>query len=118
MNERRRRYRLGLAAELLCRWHLRLRGYRILATRFDPVVGEIDIIARRRSVVAYIEVKARRDLELAAASVTPRQRGRIRRAAEAFLGARPELLDYDQRFDVMLIAPWRMPRHLIDAWRD
>lgn len=117
-NERRRRYRLGLTAELACRWHLRLRGYRILASRFRPPVGEIDIVARRGHVVAFIEVKARRDLDLAAESVTARQRGRIRRAASAFLMKHPELAAEDQRFDVMLVAPWRPPHHMIDAWRD
>ncbi len=116
--ERRRREAAGRRAELVCVWHLRLRGWRILARRMRSPVGEIDIVAARRGLIAFIEVKARRDLALAAHSVTPRQRRRIRRAAEAFLQQRPDLAGRDMQFDVMLVAPWRAPRHLIDAWRD
>ncbi len=116
--DRRRREAAGRRAETACVWHLRLRGWRILARRVRSPVGEIDIVAARRGLVAFIEVKARRDLALAAHSITPRQRRRIRRAAEAFLQKRPDLAGRDMRFDVMLVAPWRVPRHLIDAWRD
>lgn len=116
--ERRRRYRLGRFAETQCRWLLILRGYRILATRFRQPVGEIDIVARRGGLVAFIEVKARDDLDSAAESVTARQRRRIRRAAEAFLSRHPRLAPLDMRFDVMLVSRGRLPRHVIDAWRD
>ena len=57
--ERLRAWRRGRAAETLCVWHLRLRGYRILARGYRVPVGEIDIVARRGRVVAAIEVKAR-----------------------------------------------------------
>lgn len=117
-DERQRRHRLGLRAEFLCVVHLRLRGYRILARRFRVPVGEIDIVVRRGRVVAFVEVKARGDLDEAAESVTPRQRRRIRRAAEAYLAAHPVPADCDLRFDVMLLAPGRWPCHVKDAWRD
>ena len=117
-NERRRRLQYGRWAEAICALSLMLRGYRILARRYRTPLGEIDIVARRGGLIAFIEVKARRDLALAAHSVTPRQRRRVRRAAEAFLQRRPDLAGRDIRFDVMLVAPWRPPRHLIDAWRD
>jgi len=116
--ERRRRETAGRRAETACVWHLRLRGWRIIARRARSPVGEIDIVAARRGLVAFIEVKARRDLALAAASVTPHQRRRIARAAAAFLQKRPDLAGRDMRFDVMLVAPWRAPRHLMDAWRE
>jgi putative endonuclease len=115
--ERKRRYRLGQVAETICAWHLRLRGYRILARRFRAPVGEIDIIASRGGLVAFIEVKARRTGALAAGSVSRRQQRRICRAAEAFLVARPALSGFDLRFDVMLVTPWAMPDHVTDAWR-
>src|SRR5438067_13572548 len=107
----------GRLAELLCRWHLRLRGWRIVAADWRCPSGEIDIVARRRGVLAIIEVKARRDLDSAAISLLPRQRRRIARAAAAFLSARPELAALTLRFDVMLVAPLRVPRHLANAWR-
>lgn len=116
--ERRRREAAGRFAETLCVWHLRLRGWRILARRARTRVGELDIVAARRGLVAIIEVKARPDLARAAESITAHQRRRIARAAQAFLQARPDLAGRDVRFDVMLVAPWRLPHHLIDAWRD
>ena len=114
---RRAAFRRGHAAELLCLWHLRLRGYRILARRFRVPSGEIDLIARRGHVLAAIEVKARTDLATAGESISARQRRRVARALEHFLALRPELAQLAPRFDVMLVAPGRLPRHLADAWR-
>jgi putative endonuclease len=114
---RRRAFRRGHAAELLCLWHLRLRGYRILARRFRVPSGEIDLIARRGAVLAAIEVKARGTLATASESLTLRQRRRIARALEHFLARRPDLAGLALRFDVMLVEPRRWPRHLVDAWR-
>jgi putative endonuclease len=96
---------------------LRLRGWRIVAAGWRCPSGEIDIVARRRGVLAIVEVKARRDLDSAAISLLPRQRRRIARAAAAFLSARPEFAALALRFDVMLVAPLRLPRHLVNAWR-
>lgn len=114
---RHRAQRRGRVGELLCRWHLRLFGWRIVARDWRCPVGEIDIIARRGGVLAVIEVKARGDVAAAAAAVLPRQRRRIARATSAFLLARPDLAGLTARFDVMLVAPLRPPRHLPDAWR-
>ena len=115
--ERQKAERRGRLAELLCRWHLRLRGWRIVASHWRCPSGEIDILARRGRVLAIIEVKARRDFATAAESVLPRQRRRIARAASAFLMTRPDLAMLTVRFDVMLVAPPRPPRHLPGAWR-
>jgi putative endonuclease len=114
---RRRARGRGRLAEFLCRWHLRLRGWRIVAADWRCPSGEIDILARRGRVLAIIEVKSRADLASAAAAILPRQRRRIARAASAFLLARPDLAELALRFDVMLVAPLRPPRHLRDAWR-
>ena len=116
-SERHRAQRRGSAAEFLCRWHLRLRGWRIVARDWRCPAGEIDIVARRGQVLAMIEVKARGNIRDAAFAVLPRQRRRIVRAASAFLAARPDLAGLVPRFDVMLVAPLRLPRHLRDAWR-
>ncbi len=114
---RRRAERRGRLAEWLCLWHLRLRGWRIVARGWRCPSGEIDIIARRGRVLAIIEVKSRGEIGVAATALAPRQRRRIARAAEAFLGARPDLAGLDLRFDVMLVARRRLPRHWHDAWR-
>ncbi|MDH5747927.1 MAG: YraN family protein [Rhodospirillales bacterium] len=114
---KRRARRYGRYAETLSAWLLRAKGYRILERGFRVPQGEIDIIARRGRIVAIVEVKARATREQAAYALKPRQQRRIRRAAEAFLAARPGLCGLDIRFDVILISPWRPPRHLCDAWR-
>src|SRR6202030_2700584 len=89
--ERQKAERRGRLAELMCRWHLRLRGWRIVAHDWRCPSGEIDILARRGRVLAVIEVKSRPDLATAVLSVVPRQRRRIARAASAFLMTRPDL---------------------------
>ena len=114
---RRDAYHAGRAAETLCVWLLRLKGYRVLARDWRVPVGEIDILARRGAVLAAVEVKRRGDLATAVASVGPQQRRRILRALEAFVARQPALGGLTLRFDVMLVAPGAMPRHIVDAWR-
>ncbi len=115
--QRRKAYRFGRLAEGLSVWRLRLSGWRILARRFKAPGGEADIIARRGHMLAVIEVKARKDTDIALEAVTPRQRRRIERAASIFLARHPKFAALSVRFDVMLVAPWRLPRHIADAWR-
>jgi len=114
---RQRAQRRGRVAEWLCLWHLRLRGWHILARDWRCPAGEIDILARRGKVLAVIEVKSRGEIATAAAALAPRQRRRINRAAEAFLLQRSDLAGLDLRFDLMLVAPLRLPRHWRGAWR-
>jgi putative endonuclease len=117
-SERRREaYRAGRFAETLCVWLLRLKGYRVLVRGWRVPVGEIDILARRGSVLAAVEVKRRGNLIDAAAAVGPRQRRRILRALEAYVTRYPALGDLTLRFDVMLVAPGVPPRHIMGAWR-
>ncbi len=113
---RRRAYRFGRFAEALCVWSLRLRGYQVVARRFDAGVGEIDIVARRGTLLAVIEVKGRRGGDTGEL-LTARQRARIERAATAFVARAPRFADHDLRFDVMIVRAWRPPRHMKDAWR-
>ena len=109
--------RFGRAAEWWCVWHLRLRGYRVLARRFRTPMGEIDIVARRGDTLAFIEVKARASRDAAVHALTEYQLRRIARAAEAFLARRPALANHATRFDAMLVSPGGWPRHLRDVWR-
>jgi putative endonuclease len=109
-------FRTGISAESRAAAWLMAKGYRILAKRFRTPYGEIDIVARRRNLVAFIEVKARASLDEAAYAVTPRQQARIIAAAQAWLVAHPEHAEFDLRFDAMLIAPRRLPRHLLAAF--
>jgi putative endonuclease len=118
LDRRRAAERRGQWAERLCLWQLRLKGYRILARRYKTPVGEVDLIARRGRVIAAIEVKARADFATGGEAVTWRQQQRVLRALQHFLAHRPDLAILDARFDVMLVAPRRWPRHLRDAWRE
>jgi putative endonuclease len=109
-------FRTGVSAEALAAAYLMAKGYRILAKRFRTPYGEIDIVARRWNLLAFVEVKARASLDEAAYAVTPRQQQRIIAAAQAWLMAHPEHAEFDLRFDAVLIAPRRLPRHLLAAF--
>ena len=109
-------FRTGLSAESRAAAWLMAKGYRILAKRFRTPYGEIDLVAKRRNLVAFIEVKARASLDDAAYAVTPRQQARIIDAAQAWLMAHPEHAEFELRFDAILIAPRHLPRHLIAAF--
>jgi len=111
-----RAFRTGLSAESRAAAFLIAKGYRILARRFRTPHGEIDLVARRRNLVAFVEVKARENLDDAAYAVTPRQQARIIAAAQIWLMAHPEHDSYDLRFDAMLVAPRRLPRHVMAAF--
>jgi putative endonuclease len=64
----------------------------------------------------FVEVKARERLDDAAWSVTDRQRARIIGAAEAWLAHHPDESIRDIRFDAVLVAPGRLPRHIPAAF--
>jgi putative endonuclease len=114
--ERIAAFNTGLSAESRAAALLLAKGYRILARRFRTPHGEIDIVARKRNLIAFVEVKARASLDEAAYSVTPRQQNRISNAAQAWLMTHPEHAEFDMRFDVVLIAPRHLPRHLLAAF--
>jgi putative endonuclease len=114
--ERVAAFRAGLSAESRAAAYLIAKGYRILMRRFRTPYGEIDIVAKRRNLLAFVEVKARATLDDAAYAVTPRQQKRIIDAANAWLMTHPEHASFDVRFDAMLIAPRRLPRHLLAAF--
>ena len=114
---RHRAVRTGRRGETLAVWRLRLTGWRILARDWRSPAGKIDIVARRGRLVVFIEVKARGDIGAAGEAIGQRQQGRIAAAAALFLARHPHLAACDARFDAMLVAPWRWPLHLPDAWR-
>ena len=114
--KRQRAERAGLRAEMLASWFLRLKGYRILATRYRTPVGEIDIVARHWRTLVFVEVKARRSAEEYGMALEAVNARRISRAANHYLAHRRLNLDTDMRFDVIFLAPRRWPRHLINAF--
>ena len=109
-------FRTGMSAEARAAAWLMAKGYRILAKRFRTPYGEIDLVARRRNLIVFVEVKARPSLDDAAYAVTARQQARIIAAAQGWLMAHPEHAEFDMRFDAVLIAPRCLPRHLLAAF--
>jgi putative endonuclease len=100
----RARVTLGEIGENLACDELRRRGYEILARRYRRRGGEIDIIARDGTTVAFIEVKTRNgnDYGSGAEAVTWRKRRRMVSTALDYL-ARQRLLDRPSRFDVVSV---------------
>ena len=114
--ERVAAFRVGLSAESRAAALLIAKGYRIVARRFRTPVGEVDIVARRGAVLIFVEVKARMRLDDAAEAVTDRGKRRIVAAAEAWLAQHPDDVNRDIRFDAVLVAPRRLPRHIEAAF--
>ncbi len=114
---RREAYRRGLGAEKKAAALFLLKGFRVLDARWKSPVGEIDLVLGRGSLIVFCEVKQRRALDAGLEAVTPRQQQRIARAAEAWFAAHPDRIGCDARFDVVVVAPYRLPQHLPDAFR-
>lgn len=114
--ERQAAFRVGLSAESRAAALLVAKGFRILARRWRSPAGEIDIVARRKQLLIFVEVKARADFDAAAESISPRQQQRIAAAAEAWLAAFGQDNLRDFRFDVVLVVPGKMPRHIPAAF--
>lgn len=106
----------GRRAEALAALFLNLKGYRVLARRVKTPVGEIDLIARRGRVTAFVEVKARSFSHQEAEALMAVNRRRIVRAAQLWLGRHPDLAGQDLRFDVIFLAPFAWPRHIVGAF--
>jgi len=106
----------GRRAETLACWYLRLHGWRILARRARVPGGEVDIVARRRRTLAFIEVKARATDDAAAFSL---DEWRLRRVATAAERLAPRYMRHgdDIRIDALFIVPRRWPRHLANVWQ-
>ena len=114
--ERVAAFRLGISAESRAAYFLIAKAYRIVSRRWKTPFGEVDIVARRRNDLVFVEVKARDRLDDAAESVTVRSRQRIIAAAEMWLAHRPQDAQCNIRFDVILVAPGKLPRHIVNAF--
>ena len=114
--ERQAAFGLGISAESRAAAWLIAHGYRILARRWKSPLGEIDIIAARRHTLDLRRSEGARHLDSAAEAVTERQKQRIAAAAEIWLAANPNAAIRDIRFDAILVAPGKLPRHIQAAF--
>ena len=106
----------GRRGETLAAWYLRLKGYRIIATRYKTPIGEIDLVARRFGVTVFVEVKARQRRDSLADALSAVNTRRITRAAQFFMTRQQTLASSDMRFDVIFLAPLSWPRHVRNAF--
>jgi len=105
----------GWRAETAAELWLRLKLYKILARRYRVKGGEIDIVARRGDVVAFVEVKARAEMEAALIAITPQKQRRLRIAAARWLVQNPWAVNCTLRADAVFVAPRRLPQHVEDV---
>lgn len=111
-----RAYRKGHWSERLAALALMLKGYRIVARRYRTRLGEIDLIARKGDLVAFVEVKARRTLIEAMEAVGRHSERRIEGAADQWLSRQADYSRLSIRFDIVAVLPWRWPVHIENAF--
>lgn len=110
------RERMGRRAEMVAAWYLRIKGWRILARRVKNARGEVDIVARRGRMVAFVEVKYRQRSDRLDQAIDQFRLRRVAAAAEA-MGHTHLRQGDDMRIDVLLLAPGRFPRHITNAFQ-
>jgi putative endonuclease len=107
----------GVAAENKVCSALAADGWAILGRRIRTAAGEIDAVAEKAGLVAFVEVKARPTLAAAAAALGARQQARLIGAAEILLAENPHWGASGARFDVMLVDRHGSMRRITDAFR-
>lgn len=107
-----RRGRLG---EIFAGLYLQLQGWRIVARRVRTYGGEVDLVARRRGTTLFVEVKTRATRAELDFAIDQHRLTRVA-AAASMLAPRLARPGDDIRIDVILLAPWSLPRHIRNAW--
>jgi putative endonuclease len=107
----------GVGAETLACAALLADGWRIFARRVRTKAGEVDVVAERDGMLAFVEVKRRPTLAEAAACLSARQRARLLAAAEILLAENPEWGHAGVRFDVLVVDDAGQVRRIVDAFR-
>lgn len=105
----------GRRGEEQAAWYLRLKGWTIVASRVRTKAGEVDLIARRPGVLAFVEVKTRATGAELDHAIDERRLVRVAAAAE-ILAPEHALAGEAIRIDVILLAPGCLPRHIENAW--
>ncbi len=100
----KKRFYLGKNGEALAEEFLKNTGYSILARNYRTKLGEIDIIAREKETICFVEVKTRTGerFGLPEEALTYHKQQRISRASLVFLNEN-KLFDQKARFDVVSI---------------
>jgi putative endonuclease len=114
--KRQRAEKRGREGEDRAAMWLRMKGWSILAKRRKTPLGEIDLIARRGGLIAFVEVKWRKSADQLDTAI---DEYRLRRVAAAVEAVAHEYATggEDIRIDVILLAPGSFPRHIANAWQ-
>lgn len=108
--------RRGRWGEFAAAIFLLARCYRIRDRRVKTPVGEIDLVVERGRAVVFVEVKTRMHRAGEAEALDAVNRRRITRAAQYYIARYPQLAVRDLRFDVIFLAPFSWPRHVMGAF--
>ncbi len=95
---------------------LERRGWTVLDRRVRTKAGEVDLVARREGLVAFVEVKVRKTAAALDFAIDERRLARVAAAAELLMERYAQPGD-DIRVDVLLLAPGLLPRHIENAWQ-
>ena len=115
LRDRRRAEARGRRGERIAGWWLRLKGWRILDRRVRTPAGEVDLVARKGNLIAFVEVKMRATAAELDFAIDERRLSRVAAAAEVLMPRYAGPGD-DIRVDVILLAPGMRPRHIENAW--
>jgi putative endonuclease len=113
---RRATFTRGKIAEFKALAFLLAKGYRPVSRRFAAAGGEIDLILMRGDTVVFVEVKARGLMGDALAAITATKHRRFSRAARVWLARHSWAAGKTWRADAVFVAPWRWPRHIVNAF--
>ena len=99
------RQKLGQTGESLAAWYLKKNGYNIIEQNYRTPLGEIDIIAREKKIIVFVEVKSRRSNRFGNPkwAVTPQKQRKISRVALQYLKSTRQM-NISARFDVVAVS--------------
>lgn len=99
-----KRQTFGAQSEDLAVWYLKKNGYKILEQNYRTRLGEIDIIAKEKKTIVFVEVKSRRSIRYGSPkwSVTHQKQRKISMVALQYL-KKTRQIDAAARFDVVAV---------------
>ncbi|KJV69317.1 YraN family protein [Candidatus Neoehrlichia procyonis] len=110
-------YTIGYIGEIVIILFLKLKLYTIVKHRYRCPLGEIDIIAVKKNILIFIEVKTS-IISCAGIPITYRQRHAIIKTARHFIYYYPKFNAYQIRFDACFVSLQHKPIHIINAWTE
>ena len=109
------KFNFGLIAEYFTIFIYSFTFHQIIKHRMRNSAGEVDVIAMRGKQLVFIEVKARTTL-INDQILLEKQQKRIKKAAEIFLMHNAKYKDYNIRFDLVIVRPYKLPMIIKNAW--